>query len=146
MNDEQIIEKALHILREKAPNEYFAVGSPDDSKKYAQLKIGSSDREIFLVMFLNAAHKVIAYEEMFKGTLDKAAIYPREIAKAALKHNAAAVILAHNHPSGSVEPSDSDQTMTKIVTKALALLDIIVLDHLIVSYTDTLSFAERGLI
>ena len=111
-----------------------------------QLRIADRDREVFLVYFLNTQHALIAAEEMFWGTIDGAAVYPREVAKTALQHNAAAVIFAHNHPSGIVEPSSADRHITNRLVESLRLLDIRVLDHIIVSHKDTMSFAERGLL
>lgn len=96
-------------------------------------------------MFLDNRHRVITFEEMFRGTIDGASVYPREVVKAALQHNAAAVIFAHNHPSGVAEPSQADQAITKRLIEALLLVDVRVLDHLVVG-EQVVSFAERGLI
>lgn len=98
------------------------------------------------MLFLNTQHCVIASEELFHGTLSQTSVYPREVVKRALFYNAAAVILAHNHPSGSTEPSQSDQLLTSALKQALALVDVTVLDHFVVSSGQTLSFAERGLL
>ncbi len=101
--------------------------------------------EQFCVVFLDNRHRVIAYEAMFQGTVDSASVYPREVVRASIKHNAAAVIFAHNHPSGAAEPSQADKRITQQLKKALALIDVRVLDHFVVG--DTLvSFAERGLL
>ncbi|MBG7617343.1 MAG: hypothetical protein IZT57_03090, partial [Chloroflexi bacterium] len=104
------------------------------------------EREIFCVLYLTSQHQLIEVEELFMGTIDGAAVYPREIAKAALRRNAAAVILGHNHPSGTTEPSAADKRITERITSSLGLLDIRVLDHVIVATNGAFSFAEEGLI
>jgi DNA repair protein RadC len=107
--------------------------------------LGARQQEVFLVLFLDTQHRVIASEELFHGTLSQTSVYPREVVKRALAHNAAAVILAHNHPSGVAEPSQSDQLLTDALKQALNLVDVRVLDHFIVGTGTILSFAERGL-
>src|SRR6266702_4354982 len=104
------------------------------------------EQEVFVVLLLDAQHRVTASEELFRGTLTKTSVYPREVVKCALKHNAAAVIFAHNHPSGVAEPSHADEILTRSLKAALALVDIQVLDHFIVAGSRTMSFAERGLL
>jgi DNA repair protein RadC len=104
------------------------------------------EHEVFAVLFLDAQNRLIAYEELFRGTLTQTSVYPREIVKAALKHNAAGLILAHNHPSGVAEPSLQDQALTRTLAEALALVDVRVMDHFVVAGGGTVSFAERGLI
>src|SRR5699024_8527544 len=106
----------------------------------------AKDREVFCVLFLDTQHRVIAFDEMFYGTLDSASVYPREVVKRALYYNAGAVILAHNHPSGDPEPSDADRRITDRLTEALGLIDIRVLDHFVIGKEPAVSFAERGLI
>ena len=106
---------------------------------------GTTVREVFAVLFLDAQHRLIEYEELFYGSLDGASVHPREVVRAALKHNAAAVILSHNHPSGVAEPSGADQRVTERLRAALALIDVRVLDHLIVGGNAVTSMAERGL-
>lgn len=108
--------------------------------------IGNNDREIFLVVFLDAQNKIIAYEELFQGTINCSPVYPREIVKRVLFHNAAAVILAHNHPSGHPAPSSNDHLITARVKEALALIETHVLDHLILAGSSWFSFADRGLL
>lgn len=112
------------------------------------LRIHFSGREYesFVALFLDAQHRLIATEELFRGTLTQTSVYPREVVKAALHHNAAAVIFAHNHPSGVAEPSRADEQLTNALKQALALVDVRVLDHFIVAGATTLSFAERGLL
>lgn len=102
--------------------------------------------EVFVVMFLDAQNRLIAAEEMFRGTLTQTSVYPREIVKRAIEHNAASVIFAHNHPSGNTTPSRADEQLTYTLKSALQLIDIRVLDHVIVSGNQSLSFAEHGLI
>lgn len=120
--------------------------SADDTKRYLSLKLRGFDHEVFSILFLDNQHRLIAYEEMFHGTIDESSVYPREVVKRALFHNAAAVIFAHNHPSGCAEPSRSDRQITLRLSDALALMDIRVLDHIIVGNADPVSFAERGLL
>lgn len=120
--------------------------SPKATRNYLTLKLGTLEREVFAVIFLHKRHRPISYQEMFQGTIDGASVHPREVVKEALKQNAAAVILAHPHPSGVAEPSQADELITQRLKEALSLVDIRVLDHIIVAGGDTTSFAERGLI
>ena len=140
-----IVEKALKYIESQFERgEPFT--SPDSARRYFTLRLGIREHEVFTVAYLDSKHRLIACEEMFRGTIDGASVYPREIVKDALKHNAAAVIFAHNHPSGVPEPSSADQTLTKRLKAALALLDIRVLDHIIVGGHTYTSFSERGLL
>ena len=123
-----------------------ALESPTAVRAYLQLALRGRPHEVFVVIFLDAQHRTIATEELFRGTLAQTSVYPREVVKAALARNAAAVILAHNHPSGLAEPSASDQTLTRALRDALALIDVRVLDHLIVAGPQCISFSERGLL
>jgi len=123
-----------------------ALNSPRAVREYLQLLLGARQQEVFLVLFLDTQHRLLASEEMFHGTLSQTSVYPREVVKRALAHNAAAVILAHNHPSGVAEPSQSDQLLTSALKQALAMVDVRVLDHFVVAMGHTLSFAEKGLI
>lgn len=120
------------------------LSSPDAVKNYLQLLIGTKPYESFAVLFLDIKNRLILSEELFRGTLSHASVYPREVVKAALRHNAASVILAHNHPSGSCEPSQADLTLTQTLKQALALVDIRILDHFIVANPHVYSFAEHG--
>ncbi len=120
--------------------------SPTAVKDYVQLHLGQRPHEVFAVLFLDSQHRLIALEELFRGTLGQTSVYPREVALRALHHHAAAVVLAHNHPSGSVQPSRADDVLTQTLKTALALLDVRVLDHVIVGPGQALSMAERGLI
>lgn len=123
-----------------------SLSSPEAVRHFLCLSLGNYAHEVFMVLFLNAQHRLIASEEMFRGTLTQTSVYPREVVKQALAHNCGAVILAHNHPSGYPEPSAADQSLTRALQQALSLVDIRVLDHIIVAGTRSVSFAERGLI
>lgn len=121
-----------------------ALCSPDVTRRYLQLRLRHQPHEIFACLYLDNQHRVLAFEELFRGTLDGASVYPREVVKSALRHNAAALIFAHNHPSGVAEPSMADRTLTQRLREALTLVDIRVLDHLIVGDGEVVSLAERG--
>jgi DNA repair protein RadC len=123
-----------------------ALSSPQAVRDYLQLLLRGREQEVFMVIFLDAQHRVLAAEELFHGTLTQTSVYPREVVKRTLLHNAAAVILAHNHPSGVAEPSQSDRLLTDALKQALALVDVRVLDHFIVAGSGCLSFAERGMV
>lgn len=114
--------------------------------RYLQAELGHRPHEVFGVLFLDTRNRVIRFEELFRGTIDGASVYPREVVKAALEHNAAAVILAHNHPSGVAEPSRADRQLTDRLVQALGLVDIRVLDHVVIGRGEPVSFAERGLL
>lgn len=118
--------------------------TPQQVKQYLRLYLARQLREVFGVMFLDTQNRLLAYETLFEGTLIQASVYPREIVKRALAHNAAAVILSHNHPSGVAEPSQADRQITDTVKQALLLVDVRVLDHIIVAGQETCSFSERG--
>lgn len=140
-----VLEVARRHLAESLP-ERDALTDPAATRRYLQAKLRDLHHEVFACLFLDNRHRVIAFEELFRGTVDGASVYPREVVKAALKHNAAALILAHNHPSGVAEPSSADQRITKRLRDALALVDIRVLDHLIIGDGVATSFAERSLL
>jgi DNA repair protein RadC len=140
-----VLEMARRALKEELQRG-DALNSPRAVRDYLQLLLGGRQQEVFLVLFLDTQHCVIASEELFHGTLSQTSVYPREVVKRALAHNAAAVIFAHNHPSGVAEPSQSDQYLTTALKQALGLVDVRVLDHFIVAGTGCLSFAERGLL
>ena len=122
------------------------VASPGAVKHYLQLHLAMRDHEVFAVLFLDVQNRLVAMEELFRGTLTQTSVYPREVVLRALHHQCAAVVLAHNHPSGSVQPSRADEALTQTLKAALALVDVRVLDHVIVGAGDTLSMAERGLL
>jgi DNA repair protein RadC len=142
--------RAVLEMSRRALNEEMqrgdALNSPRAVRDYLQLLLGSRPQEVFVVLFLDTQHRVIATEELFHGTLSQTSVYPREVVKRALAHNAAAVILAHNHPSGVAEPSQADQHLTQALKQALALVDVHVLDHFIVAGGRMYSFAETGLL
>mgnify|MGYP003585131777 CR=1 FL=1 len=140
-----VVELARRALAERL-KESPAFDSPDSVKTYLRLAIGTRNHEVFAVLFLDAQHRLIAMEELFRGTLTQTSVYPREVVSRALQLNAAAVVLAHNHPSGYAEPSRADETLTQALKAALALLDVRVLDHVIVGRDTALSMAERGLV
>ncbi|OAJ96190.1 hypothetical protein APB76_01090 [Vibrio bivalvicida] len=121
-----------------------ALTSPEQTKLYLSGLLRDKQREEFFVLFLDNQHRVICGESLFQGTIDAASVYPREVVKRALEHNSAALILAHNHPSGVAEPSQSDRRITRRISDALALVDIRVLDHFVVGDGEIVSFAERG--
>lgn len=145
MNDDQIVARALRVL-DKQMQTRDSLTSPAAVRSFLKLCIGQLEREVFYCVFLDAQNRVIAHEQLFAGTLTQTSVYPREVVKTSLRHNAAAVIFAHNHPSGVCEPSVQDQALTRTLTEALALVDVKVLDHFICSGGNILSFAERGLI
>ncbi len=122
------------------------LNSPGAVRDFLRLQFADKEHEIFLVLFLDAQNRLIVAEELFRGTLTQTSVYPREVVKAALKQNAAAVILAHNHPSGVAEPSKSDELLTHSLKQTLALIDVRVLDHFVVAGSSIVSFAEMGLL
>ena len=139
-----ILQQAAFIIEERFQRQ-DSYCSPESVMSYLQCQLAHEEREVFALMLLDNQHRLIRYLPMFYGTIDSASVYPREVVKAALQANAAAVILAHNHPSGVSEPSDSDRRLTDKLVKALALMDIRVLDHIIVG-ENCCSFAQRGLL
>jgi DNA repair protein RadC len=139
-----IFEMSRRALQEEM-QQRDVLSSPSAVRDYLRLKLGGLSREVFIVLFLDAQNRVMASEELFAGTLTQTSVYPREVVKRALHHNAAAAIFAHNHPSGIAEPSRADELLTKALKDALALIDVKALDHFIVAGNTLLSFAERGL-
>ena len=142
--------QAIFEMSRRALNEQLqqrdVFKSPQQVRDYLVLKLGSLTREVFLVLFLDTQNHLVATEEMFAGTLTQTSVYPREVVKRALHHNAASVIFAHNHPSGIAQQSQADELLTKQLKQALALVEVRVLDHFIVAGNNTLSFSERGLL
>ncbi len=122
------------------------IGSPADSREYLLATLRDRPHEVFCCLFMDNRHRVLAFDELFRGTIDAAAVYPREIVKQALARNAAAVILAHNHPSGVAEPSQSDQLITRRIRDALELVDIRLLDHFVIGDNQCVSLASRGML
>jgi DNA repair protein RadC len=123
-----------------------ALSNPDETRDYLIARLRGYAHEVFACLFLDNRHRIISFDELFHGTIDGTSVHPREVVKRALGHNAAAVIFAHNHPSGVAEPSVADELITRRLKDALALVDIRVLDHLIIGDGHTVSFAERGLL
>jgi len=140
-----VLEMARRALGDELKNGDI-MNSPELVRNYLRLTLQNKEHEIFLGIFLDTKNRTIATEELFNGTLTHTSVYPREVVKRALHHNAAAMIFAHNHPSGIAEPSQADKTLTTSLKLALALIDVKVLDHFIVGNGVTLSFAENGLI
>jgi DNA repair protein RadC len=120
--------------------------SPKATADYLTARLATREHETFTLIYLDNRHRLIACDDLFRGTIDGASVHPREVVKEALRHNAAAVILAHNHPSGVAEPSQADELITRRLREALALVDIRVLDHVIIAGADSISFAQRGLL
>ncbi|MFO0207354.1 MAG: RadC family protein, partial [Betaproteobacteria bacterium] len=122
------------------------LNSPERVRQFLQLQLAGREHEVFMVLYLDAQNRLLREQELFRGTLTQTSVHPREVVKQALRFNAAAVILAHNHPSGVAEPSRADELLTRALREALALVDVRVHDHLIVAGPATVSFAERGLL
>jgi DNA repair protein RadC len=140
-----VLELARRAMAQQL-TEREVFGSPGAVKQYLQLHLAGKPHEVFAVLFLDAQNRLVAMEELFRGTLTQTSVYPREIVQRALHHHAAAVVLAHNHPSGTVQPSRADEALTQTLKAALALIDVRVLDHVIVAPGDALSMAEKGLL
>ncbi|GAA3997766.1 DNA repair protein RadC [Comamonas faecalis] len=140
-----VMELARRATAEQL-RERTVLDNPETVRHYLQLHLAARAHEVFAVLFLDSQHRLIALEELFRGTLTQTSVYPREVVLRALHHQAAAVILAHNHPSGSVTPSRADETLTQTLKAALALVDVRVLDHVIVAPGAALSMAEQGLV
>lgn len=141
---DEIIAAARSVLNRRF-RRGTAITSPAETNEFLQLRFAGLEHEVFSILWLDTRHRVISFDELFRGTIDGASVYPREVAKQGLQHNAAACILAHNHPSGVSEPSLADQAITRRLKDALALIDIRILDHIVVG-NNTVSFAERGLL
>lgn len=140
-----VLEMSRRALRETL-DRGAALNSPHAVRDYLRLKIQGRPHEVFVAVFLDAQNRVLAVEELFRGTLTQTSVFPREIVKRALHFNAAAVIFAHNHPSGLAEPSRADEALTQTLKHTLALVDVKVLDHFVVGGDAAMSFAERGLL
>ena len=139
------LEMSKRVFRDELRESTF-ISNPDACKRYVVHALGQRMHETFAVLYLNTQHVIVGFEELFQGTIDAASVYPREVVRAVLAKGAAAVILCHNHPSGSTTPSQADIQITRRLQGALELIDVRVLDHLIVAGSQTVSFAERGLI
>ena len=140
-----VLEMSKRYLHETITKQ-CAITSPQDTRQYLKSQLRDRPYEVFAALFLDNRHQVIRFEELFRGTIDGASVYPREVVKTALKHNAAAIIIAHNHPSGVAEPSQADERITLRLKDALGLVDIRLLDHLIIGDGEIVSLAERGVI
>lgn len=139
-------ELLVRALEEDISIHPISFTTPKAVKDYLRMALGGRQQEVFMVLFLDAQNRLIASEELFHGTLTQTSVYPREVVKRALMHNAAAVMLSHNHPSGLAEPSSADRSLTDALKQALGLVDVRVLDHIVIGEQEALSFAERGLI
>ena len=142
---DEVLRHARRVLSRRV-RRGVVFDAPVKVREFLAVQLGALEHEGFCVAFLDAQHRLLAFEEMFRGTLTQTSVYPREIVRGALLHNAGAVVLAHNHPSGAVEPSRADELLTQTLKSALQLVDVRVLDHFIVAGDRTLSFAERGLL
>lgn len=140
-----VLELAKRAIHEEL-QQNSSLSSPQAVKNYLQLLIGNKEYESFAILFLDTKNRLIASEELFRGTLNHASVYPREVIKQSLLHNAASIIIAHNHPSGTCDPSDADINLTNTLKQALTLVDIRLLDHFIIASPKVFSFAEHGLI
>jgi DNA repair protein RadC len=140
-----VLEMSRRALAEEM-RQVDALNSPAAVRDYLRLALSGKAHEVFCAVFLDSQNRVLAVEELFQGTLNQASVYPREVVKRALAHNAAALILAHNHPSGIAEPSHADENLTQALKNALALVDVRVLDHFVIGDGCAISFAERGLL
>jgi DNA repair protein RadC len=149
LDEDQLIHHACRVLEQRLKYRSSrgdnALESPDAMRDLLRLRLAEREHEVFVALFLDNRHRLIAYEEMFRGTVDGASVHPREVVKAALRHNAVAAVFAHNHPSGVADPSESDKRITTRLREALALIDVRVLDHFVVG-DSLVSFAEQGLL
>ena len=141
----ELVQQALDLLACEV-HEADTLASPEFVRDYLRVLLGDRPHEVFAVVFLDTQHRVLDVIEMFRGTLTQTSVYPREVVIEALARNAAAVILAHNHPSGCADPSTADEALTRTLKAALALVDVRVLDHFVVTRSAVVSFAERGLL
>ena len=146
VGDDAVLSRASDILRERLYRDAdgCVMQNPSVVREFLRCRLAARPVEVFGVMFLDAQHRLPVFEELFYGTLDGATVYPREVVRRALIHNAGAVIFAHNHPSGVAEPSAADRQLTSQLKEALALINVRVLDHLVVTAGDVLSLAEKG--
>jgi DNA repair protein RadC len=144
-NADEVLQAAQRVLSGQMRN-CEVLNSPQVVRDFLRVKLGALEHEVFAIIHLDAQNRVIEYVEMFRGTVSQTSVYPREVVKESLARNSAALILVHNHPSGSTQPSRADEMLTQTLKAALALVDVRVLDHLIVAGGDILSMAERGLL
>jgi len=144
--EDRAIYRAMGLLESRLRKPGKTFNEPRSVRQFLALHLARCECEVFFALWLDTQHRLIAAENLFVGTLFQTSVYPREVLKRALHHNAAGVIFAHNHPSGCAEPSQSDQLLTTVLKQALGLVDVRVLDHFVVAGRDTLSFAEKGLL
>lgn len=144
--DDAILEQAARILHSRLQHRETVFSSPESVRQFLQMKLRRFPYEVFAAMFLDNRHRLIEYVELFRGTIDGASVHPREVIRECIRVNAAAVIFAHNHPSGVEDPSQSDLRITQRLKEALAYIDVRVLDHIIIGEGDGTSLAERGLL
>lgn len=140
---EELLSLAKSLIAEEL-SRGDVMSSPEATRRFLAIELAEEEREVFAVVFLDSQHRLMAFERMFLGTIDSATVHPREVVKRCLALNAAAVIVAHNHPSGVAEPSAADRQITERLKSALALIDVRLLDHFVVGGADCVSFAERG--
>jgi DNA repair protein RadC len=143
VSDDIVINTALKLLAQRVAKGSL-LSSPDAVKNYLRLRFADLQHEVFCLLYVDKRNRLIACEDLFRGTIDGATVHPREVVKAALRHNAAGVLIAHNHPSGVAEPSQADELITRRLKTALDYVDIRVIDHLVVSAGEAVSMAERG--
>ena len=142
--ESEVLNHAAELL---APRVFGQIlGSPRDAQDFLRTRLARLEHEVFAVLYLDNRHRVLAFEELFRGTLNGTAVYPREVVKRSLALNCAALILVHNHPSGNPEPSTADEVLTQRLREALSLVDVRVLDHLVIGCEGVVSFADRGLV
>jgi len=141
---DEVLQAAQRVLLERVRNVEL-LSSPDAVKDFLRVRLGTLEHEVFAIIHLDAQQRVIEYVEMFRGTVTQTSVYPREVVKEVLARNTAAVVLVHNHPSGSAQPSRADEALTQTLKSALALVDVRVLDHMVVAGPEVLSMAEKGL-
>lgn len=145
-DEERIIAEALAILENRVARLSDVMSSPADVRRFLTMEMAGLEHEMFSIMWLDTQNRLIAFQEMFRGTLSQTSVYPREVLKAAVRHNAGAVVFCHNHPSGIPYPSRADELLTTELKNALKYLEVRVLDHIIVAGADTYSLAEHGLL
>lgn len=146
LTEDEVIDRAMYVLDMRMREPGYVIREPRDTKKYLRLHFNNLEYEAFGTLFLDNQHRLIEFCQLFRGTIDGASVHPREVVKSSLRFNAAAVIFAHNHPSGICEPSQADKRITERLTSALSLVDVRVLDHIVVGDADSYSFAEHGLL
>jgi DNA repair protein RadC len=146
LTDSDILSAAEAILEQQWIHRGDTMGEPGSTARFLKLRLAGYPHEVFAALFLDNRHRVIAYEELFRGSIDACSVHPREVLRRCLHHNAAAIVFAHNHPSGIAEPSEADRTITARLKEALALVDVRVLDHFVVGSGEPTSMALRGLL